>query len=92
MNSKSKGTHTINLFDFLVLLGCFAGIYWLVQGFIPLYSVGLVVLSILIEIARLLVQKHSYRHMTATEKEIYLENRTLFSYRPEKDKKTGADR
>ena len=84
MNNKSKGHHTINLFDYLVLPGCFAGIVWLMQGFIPLYALGLVVLSILIEIARLLIQKHSYQHMAATEKENYRETRTLFSYRPGK--------
>ncbi len=75
---------TISLFDIVPLVLFFAGISWLLQVFHPLYSLCLVTIAILAEVIRLLIQKHNYQKMTPTEKEIYLENRSLLSYRPRK--------
>ncbi|GEM_PF-3201547 len=82
MGRKLTDIRTTGLFDFLFIILCFAGISWFLQGFVPLYSLGLVSLAILAEVVRLLIQKHNYKNMTATEKEIYLENRGYLSYRP----------
>ena len=84
MDKTLKDIRTINLFDFGLLLLSFAGISWFVQGYYPIYSFCLVVIAIVAEVIRLLIQKHNYQNMSPTEKEIYLENRTLLSYRPRK--------
>jgi len=72
------------LFDSGFLILVFAGISGLWKEGYSLYFLSLLAVAIVAELARLLIQKHSYQHMTATEKEIYRETRTLFSYRPGK--------
>ncbi|NOY22081.1 MAG: hypothetical protein GXO70_01040 [Acidobacteria bacterium] len=84
MNRKLKDSRTINVFDFALLMLSLAGISWLLQGFVPLYSLCLVAIAILAEVGHLLIQKHNCQNMTPTEQEIYLENRTILSFRPGK--------
>jgi len=72
------------LFDYGFLILVFAGISGLWKEGYSLYFLSPLAVAIVAELARLLIQKHSYQNMTPTEQELYRENRSLLSYRPGK--------